>query len=462
MKRRIALVLLCVLLAGFAAVRAEDGADVFSFDFDLRFHMETDYLPYRQRTRMQGYADLAETLELQGNLAWCPQNGCVDLTASLVPVTNPAAAVSFRMHGLYDRLLITSPLLGEEKILFFPKSYPNFALQAGSTFELPLIYPALAEPNTTISAFRWLTDIWKENAGVPGTADTVEPETTEKIADAWAEELTENKTLAIWTTALGAQLPNGSIIHTALAEVPQMLRNAADGKPLTAEKEGGTVRLWNSAGDLLWEETKNETEYRCAVTVPHAGTVYSPTFLYRTEEAEGTRSVLLQIDWDKGPDTPDETEDGEPYPESVLGLLAQAEGLPARLPADSEFTATVSQDGYMLPAFSYTLKGSTGADGRIQLQLFLTEDPEAGAIFTVTGTLTPAERTEPLAYTEEELEARFHLLTLSYSSQKELFDTVDRKLAAGLIDFLYELPVSACQSIMDDLEDAGVLKTLLQ
>ena len=65
-------------------------------------------------------------------------------------------------------------------------------------------------------------------------------------------------------------------------------------------------------------------------------------------------------------------------------------------------------------------------------------------------------------YTWGGLETDYNILNLSYSAQGEMIDAIKRPFVLGMIDFLYELPASSCQSVMDDLEDSGILRTVLQ
>ena len=44
----------------------------------------------------------------------------------------------------------------------------------------------------------------------------------------------------------------------------------------------------------------------------------------------------------------------------------------------------------------------------------------------------------------------------------KLVDRVRNPILKGLMDFVYAIPVSSCQSILDTLEEYGFLQVLLQ
>ena len=99
-KRFLALLLILVISVSVASSLAEDTASVCSYDFDFRFRMNADVFPARIRSHMQGYADLLNVLELKGNITFSPSTNSMDLNAQIIPVTNPDAAISFRLFEI--------------------------------------------------------------------------------------------------------------------------------------------------------------------------------------------------------------------------------------------------------------------------------------------------------------------------------------------------------------------------
>ena len=104
MKRLLAFLLILILSCSSISAFGEEVPEVYSYDFDLLFHMNADVFPARIRSHMQGYADLLNMLELKGNITCQPASKSVDLNATVIPVTNPDAAISFRLYGIPEHM----------------------------------------------------------------------------------------------------------------------------------------------------------------------------------------------------------------------------------------------------------------------------------------------------------------------------------------------------------------------
>ena len=154
MKRFFALLTALVLfVCMFSASGAEDAEAAYSYDFDLRFTMNADPFPARVRSHMQGYADLLNMIELKGNLTCCPADNSIDLTAEIIPVTNPGAAISFRLYGIPEHICLTSPLLGNETVWFQNDGLMEFSFKTWNNLRIPLQYITLLYPYVTENAF---------------------------------------------------------------------------------------------------------------------------------------------------------------------------------------------------------------------------------------------------------------------------------------------------------------------
>ena len=470
MKRLVALLLAGMLLLGGACGAADADPEIRSWDFALRFHLNAGDFPFRQRERMQGYADLLEALEVKGNLSWCEGTNSLDLRAELVPLSNPAAAVSFRMTGAPELVQITSALLGKEAIWLEPARFMYFAERTWEALQIPLPYLALLLPVTTADAFRWLADTWTEEIGPIGESRAVPYEMVEWVAGRWQEELEHNNYLKTWVDALTNFLPESEPVETALQALPELLLAAAAGEDLAFEaeetgREGKTLRCLNTDGVLLFEEHADGPAYGCALTPPETGAAYTPSFSFRREETDGTVSLALQGAWDRAENAPKAEalyDTGYTVPDAILQVRLDAENLPLEVPTDAAFSGRISVEGYLLPNFDYLFSGSLSADGAAAMSVTPEEKPENGPVFTGTGTIVSAVREEPLAYDPEALKTEYNLFGLNDESLHRLVSGVLQPFLAGMIDFLYEVPASACQSVMDDLEAYGILQTLLK
>ena len=467
MRKILAFILAGILALGaICASLAEGEPQVYAYDYSLRLHLNTAVYPYRERQHHQGYADLLDLLEIRGSMVRCPETKSADVSLELVPKTNPAAKVSLRMYGTNEMMKLESPLLGKEVVCFRPTGIMAFAKRAWEAFKLPAPYYVLLIPDTTWLAYRCIPDGWNEIVGPVKDGTVLEPETVEKLAASWQENLLGGDAIRNWVKAIGYPLPDPEALQVAVEDLSKVITLAANGENLEfeeKEKDGTrTLRLKNAAGAVLWEEHHSENEYDCTLSVPDVAVDYIPSWNYKTETANGKINLSLAADWAKGPGTGlEENSYRKDWPESLLSARVELEGLPAVYPSDSSFSGTVSLSGYLLPNFSYVVKGSTTAAGEVSLSLTRADKPEGDPVFTVTGSVTPKEYAEKLAYVTEEMVTPYNIFQLNETTLRSLVSAIDRPLARGLIDFLYELPASSCQSIMDDLEDYGVIQVVL-
>lgn len=458
MRKVTALLLACILL--LCSFAFADEAEVCSYDFDIRLYLNADLFPFRQREHMQGYADLLEMLEFNGNISWCEETQSSDLSLTVIPLTNPSAAISVRIWGIPIMHRVTSPLLADKKLSFNPGAFLNFTVAARETFQVPLPLVALANPRSTTTAFSVLSGTWKEHAGEMKKSGTIPYNTVKEIAKAWKAQLESQTKIAVWIKALMDPAMADPLAEQDLNALPQTLLNAAGGKALKVKVDGDTMQIQNDAGFVLWEQTESDSVVSYALNVPEGIERYVPAFSTRRETEDGKVSFNMTTRWACAEETAEtDPETGLPY--KRLDLQIDAEGLPASLPADTEFTGILSQLGTILPQFSFVMNGYTKADGSVRFALTFADRPEAGEVFSCEGTITPSTH-DPMEYTWGELNTEYNILNLSYAAMGEMVDAIKKPLALGMIDFLYELPASACQAIMDDLEDSGILRTVLQ
>lgn len=458
MKRIAALLLACVLFCtGFAAAEEEkEPAAVASFDFDLRFHLEADTFPFRERKKMQGYEELLDALEIRGNFSYCAETDCLDIHCQLIPVNDPEAAVSFRLFGwVRNWLNFSSPLLGDTAICFRPKEIMKFTSRAWDFFRIRLFPIALLFPNLTTEAFECLADDWERKISKLENKDVIPGERINRISTYWQADLDNNEVLRDWIQAATKTLADGDPVEYELRSLAQILLNVTDGETLTIQRDGESIRYVNHRGETLYEEHNTEQTFEAALTLPDTGTNYKPGFTFREEKAETDHSLRLNASWDR-------ISEDEELPETFLRVNAEMEHLPYEFPADSEFSGSISVEGTVLPVFSFLVRGGTGADGKVSVSLTNPDKAEAGSALSCTGTVVPVPYEGELSYMIGDIITDFNLFALSDQSLTELVTSVMPALTEKIPDLLYALPTRGVQSLLDTLEDYGLLQTLLQ
>ena len=142
-----------LLFSAFSAYASENqDSAVYSYDFDLRFHLDAEGFQPRIRSHIRGYAELLDMLSLKGNLTWSAETGSMDLDLSIIPLTNPSAAVSMHFFGIPEHICMSSSLIGNETIWLNNYVLMEFALKSWNNLHIPLQYIALLFPYVTENA----------------------------------------------------------------------------------------------------------------------------------------------------------------------------------------------------------------------------------------------------------------------------------------------------------------------
>ena len=149
-------------------------------------------------------------------------------------------------------------------------------------------------------------------------------------------------------------------------------------------------------------------------------------------------------------------------PETFFRLKAETDSLPSAFPSDAEFSGEVLLEGLLLPAFHFLVKGNTGADGTIYLALTNPDRQEAGPVFTCSGKVVPIPYDGELEYMIGDIITDYNLFALNDQSLTLLLGGVVPAMTEGLPDFVYEMPTHGIQSILDTLEQYGLLQITLQ
>ena len=459
MKRIIALLLICVMIPGTicsAAGEKTGTPDVVSYQFDLKLHLEADAFPFRERKLMQGYEELLDALEFRGSYAWCGETECLDLNVQVIPVSDPEASLKFRMYGwLPNWLNVSSPLLGENAVCFRPKEIMKFTARAWDFFQIPLFPLAVLFPNLTTEAFYCLKDDWVRKISKLKNKDIIPGERITRIAEYWQADMDNDEVLNNWITAATKPLGDPDLVQYELKSLPQILLKVTDADTLTIKRNGEDFRYINSRGETLYEEHHTERGFEARLTLPDTGTNYRPGFRYLQEDEEKGFSLQLRTVWDR-------ISDDQELPETILRINADMEHIPSAYPEDAVLSGDVAVEGMLLPNIHWLVNGITGADGTVELSLTVPDRQEAGPALSCTGNVTPAVYEGTLEYMIGDIITDFNLFALSDQSLTDLLKGVLPAMMEEIPDFIYAIPTHGIQSVLDTLEQYGLLQTLLQ
>ena len=465
MKRFLALFLglLLAFSAPTASIADEITPDTLSYDFDLRFHMNADLFPVRERTRMQGYADLLNMLELKGNLTWRPSTQSFHLNLDIIPVSNPESAVSLLLYGIPEEMGLRSPLLGEETIWFQNPFLMEFAYKTWNNLHIPLQYFVLLFPYVTESAFRQLDSAWSRRFGSARKSTSFSRDDLVSLSREWESILHNDTRLKYWIYSISLPAKQGAVMENEFFKLPDYVLSRVFPKGGLKYRLNGADEIWSNAqGDILFTRNQQENSYDWLLSLPATENGYLPrmSFHSETDRLTGLKSCILEGSYNHPEDW---NGDSTSFPDSLLSVSLNMNGWPETLPADTAFDASLRIGGILYPQTDLTLRGASTSAGYLSLTL---SEPveENGAVVDVlscSGTIVPSAPSDIPDYTLDDFSYCLSIFNVSDSSMDDFVHRIRRPLFFGILNFLDELPARACQSVMDDLEEYGVLDMVL-
>ena len=466
MKKILCLLMAAILLLGVVPrARAEEPKSpvINCYDFSLRFHLEADTFPYRNRKYIQGYEELLDAIEFKGNFAYCPETDCMDMHVRIIPDADPEAAIEFRVFGWISNWLnVSSPLMGDKAVCFKPDDMLNFSMRAWDFFQIPLFHFAILSPEILPDAWVELAECWWNETKVMED-NTLTVEAMERITEELRLQFTDDIQVTKLVDAATKSMADSGLALDEIHSLPDLLAVAADGQNLTMEveetEEVKDIRWLNHRGETIYRSHKTTDSFEEALTLPGSSSNYMPTYSFSSEKTEKESSFRLDVAWDK---VTKETPENENMPETLLRIKANIEHLPFDFPVDSDFSGRAAVEGIFLPNFDYLIHGViTGADGAMKLTLSNPETPEAEPVLTMTGQFTPASYGGPLEYYIGDIITDYSLFDLTDDTLAELVETVFPAVMDKAPDFIYAIPTHSVQSILDTLEKYRLLQVLM-
>lgn len=512
------LCLFCAALLLFSATPAlaAKAPVIHSYDFDLTFSLVPEAFPRLARERAAGYAELLERLGLKGNLTWCPDTKSMDLDAVLYFTDKPSLSYPFRAYGTKSRLYITSPLLNNEDLFFDLAALLEFSAKAKNTLNIPMTYFAFLYPYVTEFAFKPLRTAWEEIIAPSLKTGTVTLGQFEELSAQWETAIHESPRMQRWIMQLMGIAETPEVVENEFNNLPMYYEKVTGGEPLLVTVDKHSEMWQDSAGNMLFSRQESEDSFSMLLSLPASANGYVPKLTYRSQADEHdvsfglTASILRDPSFvasDEGDGFPwtDEgsfpyTEDGEydeeyaeeevveeeyeeeasdeevveeeyedgdgtasSAPDQLLFFRAVGSGLPKELPSDSLFTVSASILGTLYPDYTFLLQGSTKKSGAMTLSLCKPGDQEKAPteFFRVTGMVTPAQAEQAPDYRKKSWKEAYNMFSINEQTLADFTRKMAPLVIKGFLSFVAEAPASACQALLDDLTDMGVIGMLM-
>ena len=464
MKRLFAAALTVFLLLSAVGSYSEEVRDssVYSYDFDLGFHLNPDGFPPRVRSHIRGYSDLLDVIRMKGNLTWSDETGSLDLDLNIIPLTNPSAKIAMHFFGIPEHICMSSSLLGDEIIWFQNYVLMEFALKSWNNLHLPLQYLALLFPYVTENAFQKLVKDWTETVGRITVSQNIPKEKLEKVSDLWAGTLQEDQRLIYWITGLSVLSEDHMILDEEINKLPEyLLQNVSGNRDISVQVKDGETIWTNHEKQVLYRESAGGNSWSYTLPVTENG--YIPCLSCESASSGGLSRITINGSYHMADEDKDTGRYPEGQPASLLDFSLDIRDLPEKWPADSSFSAALNVIGSLLPNFDIKMKGETKENGELIISVYDLSDKSAGteSVLICSGSIVPVSPGTVPEYSTAELTRHLNVFSVNDKTVSEFSGKIRRPLITGILNLLDEMPASACQSVMDDLEEYGLVNILL-
>ena len=466
MKKLLSLALILCLLAGAFPGRAEsfpedetfpededvEPAAVYDFDFTLRLYPDSLSEPVRERVR--GYADLLEALRFRGTLTLALSGDCFDIKLSVIPKNREAEPIRIGIHGAEDLMYLTSPLLGEKSFSLDYFSFLAFCSKMSEHLDLPLHYLALLYPYTWKYSLRLPTEDWAGMVGKEDENGVIPAEAVKYLWECWSYRLERDEPTLILINTLCKDLDAEDAFRGMLTEIPDyFVKTVAGEQEIRIVRDGGT-ETWHTASGEFFSRTETEKSGRITLNFPKMKTGYQPVFSLETVREDNHQSGRLTAQI-LGTDR---------LQEDLLNLEASIISFPVKWPSECWSLFSLSLTGEIVPNVGASVYLAAQENGHALVEVRKpTVDMEPGALMlTMEGDLVPREGDHLIRmFSLDDLKGSLRIFTANDLDIRAYMEDLAIPVAEGLIRFLVGVPTSACQAVMDDLTDLGVLDLLL-
>lgn len=512
-KKTLCLFLIALLLISSVPVSAEEKQQTYGYDFDLSFSLNAQSFPVTMRKRMSGYAELINRLSIKGSVAWNDAAQSMDLNAVLYYENAPSLSLPFHLYGTKAWLFLTSPLMNNETLFFDLNGLMEYSVKVKNLLGLPLPYLALLYPYTTEHAFSGMLSAWQNVFGKTDKNKKLSSKQFRNLSDLWMDELQNNYLLTWWIKGVTEGSDAPYVVESFLYGIPYYLAQITEGNPVSVTVKSSSQTWRDKSGKTLFSQTESDDLISSSLTLPADENGYMPSYTYNCRsdgqtvsfdvaasvrrEPSGTstseqKSINNENDEYSNDESYDAAEWDDEYeeefssyasydedgsgsdgnssvdnvPDVLLDFSASGTDLPRAFPSDSVFTLSASVLGAVYPDFSVCIKGETKQDGTVTISFCKpnTKNEESVVIFQCSGLILPSENPDDVPNYDNisYLEDVHYVFAFNEQTLAAFSVEVLKPLVKNIISFVAAAPTSACQSLLDDMTDLGVLDMLLK
>ncbi|MBQ8556608.1 MAG: hypothetical protein IJ438_12175 [Clostridia bacterium] len=415
--RRAAAIAAALLLA-VSSAWAEEGTPAVRFT--LSADLDAVQYPEAIRPYLEGLQSLLDAASFEGTLAAADGSFALD-AAMLLGDTRTQG----RIYGTQSHTGIASPLLGDTTLSVNHLSLLEFAVKGYNHLGLPLPGVALLVPYAHTSALAGIVQ-----AAAPWLTGTQEVSHAElhALAESIAALAEEDRALYYWLEAVGLATESGAALHELVRQLPAYV-DAAFPNGLSVVQDDASLRWQNGEHTvLLYQLDGVTTTLEIALT-----DLLELSATLRQDASFATGSLMMN----------------SPILNAVVSF-----SLPTALPVTFPFSLHMEAE---CPVTGQPVQLLLEGEGRGSTLVIRQMKPDLSrTMLTITATLEPFTADALPAYTPETI-GGVNILSATGDSLSALLHQVRRPMLQGLYDLLVAAPPVSVQSLMDALEDSGIL-----
>ena len=455
MIRKPILLLLCILLIGTALPAGAETAPVpqraAGIDYTLRLQLNPEAFSPESRLRLHGIRDLLAALEFQGTVCYDPSIRYLDLSLYLRPLDRSSQPITVRISGYPAALYISSNLLGEEKMLISGASLLDFAVKTYYRLGLKLHYPALLYPYVYEFAAFKIIKKWNNIFTPSDDSKTVlSAKSIASLAKTISNQLNQSSDLSTLITALGLVGGQEEAVTALFEDLPHYLTRTLTGGQSVVIRRSADEENWSARKKPFFTRISRPELQSVRLELPAFANGYLPSFSWSLSREEGGNRLELNA--------------GVTHPsrEDLFTLSVSGDRLPAVWPAEASGSGSFSLSGALVPQGAFRFGLTTEASGSFQLEIKKPsgEEAEGNWMLRAEGSATPRD----MEVTPGQEKTSGHvtdILRVNDTTLAEFVRRVRLPAAAGMLRFIAGIPTAACQALMDDLTESGILHILL-
>lgn len=440
--KRIAALLLCLCLLAPCAALAEE--DYTGRRFYIEAQMDASAYPAGQQAMLSGIADLVNQLSFEGELDRS-FDGSFDLTGDLLLEHAEETRTPMHLYGTAAYWGLQSPLLNDQTLMFNMDALLEFAMKIYFHMDIPLQRIALfLTPYAHNIAFAAMVTEWQTVFGTADDARTIPKDDVMTLAQQLADIASTDRGFLYWVKAVALESGYDEVIMNAMETLPEWIEGFVDEDGIAITVNGPT-ETWRAGDVTLFTRTIAENKRDTwALTLPPTLSGYQLSASCSGDESGASFTFSLRVDSeDEG---------------TVLDAHITADSLPLSLLITAPFSLSVDLLGAAVgdEGIHARFEGD-GSDGAFTLRQL---SPETSApMLTLTGSLEECQPNIKPAYSQSNVQG-VTVFSLNDTTLAELLSHVKESMISGLLPLLRHVPASSFQSVMDLLEDSGVLSAI--